>query len=110
MYDENNSTPSDNQDALSADQHSVWHHLSNHKPYEASPAMMVVEGKGLRVKDAKGKEYLDATAGGLWTVNVGYGRERMAKAVYDQLLKLNFLTIYHLTLPVPNPITSRGSV
>ena len=50
--------------------------------------MIIVEGKGLRVTDIRGKEYLDATSGGLWTVNIGYGRESMAKAVHDQLLKM----------------------
>ena len=78
--------------AVHADQKNVWHHLSNHKPFEDVPPMMIVEGKGVRVKDAKGNEYLDAVSGGLWTVNVGYGRESIAKAVYDQLIKLNFFS------------------
>ncbi len=29
-------------------------------------------------------------SGGVWTVNVGYGRERIANAVRDQLIKLNY--------------------
>ena len=33
--------------------------------------LQVVEGFGNRVWDANGKEYLDATSGGTWTVNVG---------------------------------------
>jgi taurine-pyruvate aminotransferase len=52
--------------------------------------MMIVEGRGLRVKDANGKEYVDAVSGAVWTVNVGYGRESIANAVRDQLLKMNF--------------------
>lgn len=81
----------DNTDlAISADKNNVWHHLSNHKPYEDATPMVMVEGKGMRISDANGKEYLDATSGGLWTVNVGYGRESIAKAVYEQLLKMNF--------------------
>lgn len=81
---------SDQNLALNADQVSVWHHLSNHTPYDTSAPMMIVEGKDMRVTDASGREYLDATSGGLWTVNIGYGRESMAKAVYDQLLKMHF--------------------
>jgi taurine-pyruvate aminotransferase len=54
--------------------------------------MVMVEGKGLRIWDAKGTEYLDAVSGGLWTVNVGYGRESIAKAVYDQLVKMCFFS------------------
>lgn len=66
----------------------VWHHLSQHKPLEKTDPMMIVEGKGLRVKDIHGREYLDAVSGGVWTVNVGYGRESIANAVRDQLVKM----------------------
>ncbi len=75
---------------VSDDRAHVWHHLSQHKPYETSDPMVIVEGKGLRVWDINGKQYLDAVSGGVWTVNVGYGRESIAKAVHDQLVKLNF--------------------
>ena len=44
----------------------------------------------MRVWDQAGKEHLDAVSGGVWTVNVGYGRERIADAVRDQLVKLNY--------------------
>ena len=44
----------------------------------------------MRVWDQKGKEHLDAVSGGVWTVNVGYGRESIANAVRDQLIKLNY--------------------
>ena len=33
----------------------------------------------------KGDEYLDATSGGVWTVNLGFGRDDMVDAVADQL-------------------------
>ncbi|MBX2869428.1 MAG: aminotransferase class III-fold pyridoxal phosphate-dependent enzyme [Acidiferrobacterales bacterium] len=66
----------------------VWHHLSQHKPLEESDPMVIVEGKGMRVKDINGREYLDAVSGGVWTVNVGYGRESIADAVRDQLAKM----------------------
>ena len=44
----------------------------------------------MRVWDQHGKEHLDAVSGGVWTVNVGYGRERIANAVRDQLVKMNY--------------------
>lgn len=44
----------------------------------------------MRVWDATGREYLDAVSGGVWTVNVGYGRTSIADAVRDQLVKLNY--------------------
>ena len=68
----------------------VWHHLVQHKPFETGQPRIIVEGKGIHVWDQHGKKHLDAVSGGVWTVNVGYGRERIANAVRDQLIKLNY--------------------
>lgn len=73
---------------VSEDKAHVWHHMSQHKPLETTDPMVVVEGKGLRVKDINGREYLDAVSGGVWTVNVGYGRKEIARAVAEQLEKM----------------------
>lgn len=75
---------------IAADKAHVWHHLTQHKPFETGDPRIIVEGKGMRVWDAAGREYLDAVSGGVWTVNVGYGRESIANAVRDQLLKMNY--------------------
>ena len=75
---------------VDADRAHVWHHLTQHKPFETGEPKIIVEGKGMRVWDQNGKEHLDAVSGGVWTVNVGYGRERIADAVRDQLVKLNY--------------------
>ena len=75
---------------VEADKAHIWHHLSQHKPYETTDPRIIVEGKGMKVWDQKGKEHLDAVSGGVWTVNVGYGRERIANAVRDQLIKLPY--------------------
>lgn len=75
---------------VEADRKNVWHHLSQHKPYEKSAPMVMVKGEGMLITDANGNTYLDATSGSLWTVNVGYGRKSIAKAVSDQLEKMNF--------------------
>ena len=75
---------------VEADRTHVWHHLSQHKQYETVDPRVIVEGKGMRVWDAKGKEHLDAVSGGVWTVNVGYGRESIADAVRDQLVRMNY--------------------
>ena len=73
---------------IEADKAHVWHHLMQHKQFETNDPRIILEGKGLRVWDQNGKEYIDAVSGGVWTVNVGYGRESIAKAIYDQLMKL----------------------
>ncbi|WP_413206851.1 aspartate aminotransferase family protein [Rhodospirillum sp. A1_3_36] len=83
-------SPNDIAHVVDADKKHVWHHLTQHKPYEEIDPRVFVEGKGLRVWDATGREYMDGVSGGVWTVNVGYGRESIANAVRDQLVKLNF--------------------
>ncbi len=75
---------------VEADRAHVWHHLVQHKPFETVDPRIIVEGKGIHVWDITGKKHLDAVSGGVWTVNVGYGRERIADAVRDQLVKMNY--------------------
>ncbi|GGD27499.1 aminotransferase family protein [Sinisalibacter lacisalsi] len=75
---------------VEADKAHVWHHLTQHKPFETTDPRIIVEGKGMRVWDATGKEYIDAVSGGVWTVNVGYGRASIADAIRDQIVKLNY--------------------
>ena len=83
-------TANDLSHVVEADRAHVWHHLIQHKPFETGEPRIIVEGKGMRVWDQHGKEHLDSVAGGVWTVNVGYGRESIANAVRDQILKMNF--------------------
>ncbi|MEL6751946.1 MAG: aminotransferase class III-fold pyridoxal phosphate-dependent enzyme, partial [Pseudomonadota bacterium] len=75
---------------VKADREHVWHHLTQHSKFDSADPLIIVEGKGLRVWNQEGREHLDAVSGGVWTVNVGYGRERIANAVRDQLVKMNF--------------------
>ncbi|MEO0633615.1 MAG: aminotransferase class III-fold pyridoxal phosphate-dependent enzyme [Pseudomonadota bacterium] len=76
---------------VEADRAHVWHHLTQHQPFfTGADPKMIVEGRGTRVWDQKGIEHIDAVSGGVWTVNVGYGRESIANAVRDQILKMNF--------------------
>jgi len=60
---------------------------------------VIIEGKGLRVWNAAGREHLDATSGGVWTVNVGYGRQEIADAVRDQLVRLPYFAGAAGTVP-----------
>ena len=73
---------------IEIDRAHMWHHLTPHKPLEEKDPLVIVKGKGMRVWDAHGKEYLDAVSGAVWTVNVGYGRESIADAVRDQLVEM----------------------
>jgi taurine-pyruvate aminotransferase len=75
---------------IDTDREHVWHHLTQHQAFEANGPMVIVRGRGMHVTDSMGKDYLDAVSGGLWAVNVGYGRETIARVVHDQLLAMPY--------------------
>jgi taurine-pyruvate aminotransferase len=78
------------------DQAYVWHAL---RPYnEQLPSMVITEGAGSWIKDMQGNRYLDAMSG-LWCVNVGYGREELARAAYEQLNKMPYYPLMQSHLP-----------
>ncbi|MDF2925537.1 MAG: taurine--pyruvate aminotransferase [Paenibacillaceae bacterium] len=68
----------------------LWLHLTNHKPYETQDPPIMVEGQGYILKDIQGREYIDGLSGGVWAVNVGYGRDSIADAVSRQLKRLPY--------------------
>lgn len=75
---------------LKQDRDYLWHHLMQHRVFETSEPPVMVEGRGLILKDIRGREYLDATSGGVWCVNVGYGRDSIADAVCTQLKRMPY--------------------
>ena len=91
--------PNDYTAIVAADKANVWHHLTQHKKFETTDPLIIVEGKGMRVWNQAGREHLDAVSGGVWTVNVGYGREIIANAVRDQLVKMNYFAGAMGTIP-----------
>lgn len=75
------------QSLVERDRQNVWHHIS---PYsEKNPPMIIKEGKGSWITDEQGNRYLDGMSG-LWCVNVGYGREELAQAAYEQIKKIAY--------------------
>ena len=79
-----------NNTLIQNDKDHVWHHLTQHKGFESTDPMMVAKAKGMVVTDTKGNEYLDGTSGGVWTVNLGFGRDDMVQAVSNQLTKIPY--------------------
>ena len=68
-----------------------------------SPGPWVLEkAKGALLYDINGREYLDAMGGGLFAVLAGYGREEIARAMYEQAVKLNYTS--------PGAVTSEVTV
>jgi putrescine---pyruvate transaminase len=63
-------------------------HPTYHPKLHANP-LVVERGSGVWLYTTDGREILDGLAG-LWNVNVGYGREELAKAAYDQMKVLAY--------------------
>ena len=72
------------QDALDK----VIFHMTPKQWLTESGPWMLDRGDGALLYDVEGREYLDAMAGGLFAVLAGYGREEIARAMYDQAMRL----------------------
>lgn len=61
-------------------------------PTSTAKRLTVVGGDGAWLTTSTGQRLIDATAG-LWHANIGHGREEVARAAYDQMVKLE---TYHV--------------
>jgi len=84
--------------ARQQDRAHVWHPLFQHSTLEDRDLLVIVEGDGCEVKDAHGRTYLDAYSA-LWNVNVGYGREEISRAVYEQMQQLPYYPLSQVVAP-----------
>ena len=73
------------QSLLASDRRYVWHAFGPSR----QDAWMVDSADGVYVTDVDGRRYLDAMSG-LWCVNAGYGHERIARKVYEQMVRLPY--------------------
>ncbi|NPC58176.1 aminotransferase class III-fold pyridoxal phosphate-dependent enzyme [Caenimonas sp. S4] len=82
-------------EVIARDRESVLHPFVNLFAYAHGQAESTVvdSGKGSRIRDAAGREYLDGFAG-LYCVNIGYGRTEVAEAISRQAHKLAFAHSY----------------
>ncbi|ACM36005.1 MULTISPECIES: aspartate aminotransferase family protein [Rhizobium/Agrobacterium group] len=78
------------------------HHLhpfNDTKKLNEAGVRIIERAEGVHIWDATGKKYLDAF-GGLWCVNVGYGRKSIADAAYAQMQELPYYnTFFGSTTP-----------
>ncbi|AST90807.1 MULTISPECIES: aspartate aminotransferase family protein [Sutcliffiella] len=78
------------------DKENIWHHIT---PYSQNHTPLIAdEGKGSWITDHNGNKFLDGMSG-LWCVNVGYGREELANAAYEQLKKLAYFPMTQSHVP-----------
>ncbi|MBW7849412.1 MAG: aspartate aminotransferase family protein [Rhodospirillales bacterium] len=69
----------------------VLHPYTNLKRHEAVGPLVITHGKGVRVFDDNGKDYIEGMAG-LWCTALGWGEERLAEVAARQMRELPF---YH---------------
>ena len=84
-------SPAHNQSLEDMDRASVFHPFTQPAQHMVDGPRIMATAKGSRLTDIHGKEYLDGL-GGLWCVNVGYGRDEIADAIAEQARKLPY---YH---------------
>jgi L-2,4-diaminobutyrate transaminase len=73
------------------DRQSLLHPFTSIADQQLQPPFVPREGRGLWLRDAEGREYLDAMSG-LWCVNAGYGQQRIVDAMAEQAVRLPY---YH---------------
>ena len=66
------------------DRADVLHGFSAPYAQGTNEVVVIREAQGMRVVDERGREFLDA-GGGLWCMNVGYGRKSIAAAAAAQI-------------------------
>ncbi|MFN8529360.1 MAG: aspartate aminotransferase family protein [Anaerolineae bacterium] len=74
-------------------------HPLQHPKTHADP-LVIERGEGVYLYTVDGRKILDGMAG-LWNVNVGYGREELAQAAYDQMKRLAFTSNFAGMTNVP---------
>ena len=71
------------------DSHHHLHPFTDPKAILKEGARVITRADGIYLWDSEGEKILDGMAG-LWCVNVGYGRENLAKVAYEQLQVLPY--------------------
>ena len=67
------------------------HPYTDHRAHAQNGPMIITSGRGVRVTDDAGREYLETVAG-LWCASLGFSNERLVEAATAQMRKLPF---YH---------------
>jgi beta-alanine--pyruvate transaminase len=75
-----------------------WMPFTANRQFKAAPRMLVA-AEGMHYTADDGRRILDGTAG-LWCVNAGHGRRRIAEAVERQLASLDFAPTFQMGHPI----------
>jgi len=75
--------------AQTRDVESLLHPYTNLVKFRETGPLIIERGKGIRVYDERGKDYIEALAG-LWCTSLGWGEEALVEAAAEQMRKLAF--------------------
>lgn len=98
-------TPSEAELQAMAKDH-LWMHFTRQSTMEKSGVPIIVKGDGHRIWDSKGKEYFDGLSG-LFVVNAGHGRRRLAEAAAKQASELSFFPLWSYAHPAAIELADR---
>ena len=76
----------------------LWMHFSRQSTLEESGVPIITRGEGHHIWDSKGKQYIDGLSG-LFVVNAGHGRRRLAEVAAKQAEELAFFPIWSYAHP-----------
>ncbi len=93
-----NHLPTEELQAIDAAHH--LHPFTKGADLNKKGARIITRAKGSTLTDSEGVEILDGMAG-LWCVNIGYGRDELAKVAYDQMRELPFYNTFFQTSHPP---------
>ena len=82
------------------DSHHYLHPFTDPKSILKDGSRIITRADGIYLWDSEGEKILDGMAG-LWCVNVGYGREKLAQVAYDQLSLLPYYNSFFKTSTPP---------
>jgi len=75
-------------------------HNTVKKDMQEGRVLVIVRGEGNYIFDEDGNRYLDLMAGNTRPNAIGYGREEVAKAMYEQAKKMHYYTpAFYITTP-----------
>ena len=63
--------------------------------------LIVASAEGVHIYDSHGTRMIDGI-GGMWCVNIGYGREEMAQAIADQVRRMPYFSPFGLISTPPS--------
>lgn len=86
----------DNKKLKLANARYMLHPMAHPRQMQEKPPTIIASGDGVYVTDIDGHRVVDGV-GGLWNINLGYGRPEIKKAIADQLDELAFYSCFRGT-------------